>query len=203
MIEKKFIELKKQELKVKEYIKQNFDYVSSVKVERTPIGEKIIIKSSRPYSIFGKRGENINQLAEILKEKFGLENPQIDIQPIENIFLDAASVAEYIKKNLEKFGPLSFKIVAYKTLDKIKAAGALGAEIRLSGKLPSERAKTWPFSFGYMIKSGNHRNKIVDYATAQAFTKPGVIGIKVAIVKQTKLPDKIEIESAEQTKLET
>lgn len=194
MIEKKFVSLKKQEFKIKEYIKNNFDWVSSVKVERTPIGEKIIIKSAKPNLILGKRGENLSNLVEVLKKKFQLENPQIDVQPIDNLFLDANSVAEYIKKALEKFGPLSFKIVAYRTLDKIKEAGALGAEIRLSGKLPSERAKTWPFSFGYLKKSGGYRDKIVDYAVTQAFTKPGVIGIKVSIVKPgVFLPDKIEV----------
>ncbi len=198
MIEKKFIELKKQEFKVKEYIKENFDYVSSVKLERTPIGEKIIIRSAKPSFIAGKRGEGIDKMAEVLKTKFKLENPQIEIVPIENMFLDAASVAEYIKKSLEQFGPLSFKIIAYKALDKIKAAGALGAEIRLSGKLPSERAKSWRFSFGYLSKSGAFKEQ-VDYAKVQAFTKPGVVGIKVSIVKPTiALPDKIEIKEASQ-----
>jgi len=194
MIEKKFVQLKKQEFKIKEYIKANFDYVSSVKVDRTPIGEKIIIRSARPNVIFGRRGENINKLVEVLKKEFGLDNPQIDVQPIDNLFLDAASVAEYIKKALERFGPLSFKVIAYRTLDRIKKANALGAEIRLSGKLPSERARTWRFFFGYMKKSGAYREEIVGYAATQAFTKPGVVGVKVWIVKpDAKLPDKIEI----------
>lgn len=193
-MEKKFIQLKKQEFEIKEYLKNNLDYISSVKVERTPLGEKIIIKTPKPHLIFGRRGENIEKISEILKKEFGLDNPQIDIQQVENLFLDAASVAEYIKKSIEKFGPLSFKVVAYKALDKIKEAGAIGAEIRLTGKLPSERARSWRFSFGNLIKSGAYRDEIVDYATAQAFTIPGVVGIKVRIIKpNTPLPDKIEI----------
>ncbi|MEM4647752.1 MAG: 30S ribosomal protein S3 [Candidatus Pacearchaeota archaeon] len=194
MIEKKFINLKKQEFEIKEYLKKNFDYVSSVKVERTPLGEKIIIKSCKPHLIFGSRGENIDKIIEILKKQFGLDNPQIEVQPIDNMFLDAASVAEYIKKSLEKFGPLSFKVVAYRALDKIKEAGAIGAEIRLTGKLPSERARSWLFSFGNLIKSGAYREQIVDYAKTEALTIPGYVGIKVRIIKPFSiLPDKIEI----------
>lgn len=189
MMEKKFIITKKQELKIKEYIKNNFDYISDVKVERIPLGEKVIIKAGKPNLI---KRENVEELIEVLKNEFKLENPQIEILPVENLFLDAECVAEYIKKALERFGPLSFKVIAYRALEEIKKAGAIGAEIRLSGKLPSERARTWRFHFGYMIKSGKYREEIVDYAKKQAFTIPGVVGIKVSIIKSKVLPDKIE-----------
>jgi len=196
MIEKKFINLKKQEFKVKEYIKKNFNYISSVKLERTPIGEKIVIRSARPNLIAGRRGEGIDKISEVLKKRFGLENPQVEIQYINNMLLDAASIAEYIKKALEHFGPLSFKVIAYKTLEMVKSAGALGAEIKLSGKLPSERARRWVFSYGYLSKSGEYREQIVDHAKAQALTKPGIVGIKVSIVKSdATLPDKLEIKT--------
>jgi small subunit ribosomal protein S3 len=192
MMEKKFFDLKAQELEVKEYIKKNYDYVSSVKLEKIPIGEKIIIRTVKPYLIGGKRGEGIDQLAETLKKKFGLENPQIEIQVINNLFLDAQSVAEYIKKSIEHFGPLSFKVIAYKVLEKIREAGAIGAEIRLSGKLPSEKAKSWRFSFGSFCKSGNYKEELVDYAEAQAQTIPGIVGIKVLILRpDVILPDQL------------
>ena len=191
-MEKKFFQLKEQELEIKEYIKKNYSYVSSVKVEKIPIGEKIIIRTAKPYLIGGRRGEGIDQLTEVLKKRFNLENPQIEIQIINNLFLDAPSVAEYIKKSIEHFGPLSFKVVAYKTLEKIKAAGASGAEIRLSGKLPSEKAKSWRFSFGNLCKSGNYKEELVDYAEAQAKTIPGIVGIKVWILRpEIVLPDQL------------
>ena len=189
MIEKKIIETQKQEFKIKEYIKNKFEYISDVKVERIPLGEKVVIKSGKPRTI---KKEDIEKLLEVLKNDFKLENPKIEIVPIENFFLDAECVAEYIKKALERYGPLSFKVYAYRALEKIKKAGAIGAEIRLSGKLPSERARTWRFHFGYMIKSGKYREELVDYAKKQAFTIPGVIGIKVSIIKSKEVPDKIE-----------
>lgn len=72
-------------------------------------------------------------------------------------------------------------------------AGALGVEIRLGGKLPSSRARTWRFSQGYLKKSGDSA-KVVDTAQAIAQTKPGVVGVKVSILSpNAELKDKIII----------
>ncbi|MCS7134645.1 MAG: 30S ribosomal protein S3 [Candidatus Pacearchaeota archaeon] len=194
MIEKKFVEAKKQELEVKEFIKNIFGKgkISEVKIERTPIGEKIVITTTRKGVVLGQLGESMQTIMNNLKKKFGLENPQIEIQEIDAEF-DPQTIADRIALALERFGPLAFKLIAYRELEKLAKAGALGAEIRLSGKLPSERAKSWLFKFGYLKKTGETRY-IVKSARAVAETKPGVVGIKVALVpKGTKIPDKIEI----------
>jgi small subunit ribosomal protein S3 len=60
-------------------------------------------------------------------------------------------------------------------------AGAMGAEIRVSGKLPSSRAKSWRFAQGYLKKTGDSSN-VVDKAQAIAQTKPGTVGVKVSIL---------------------
>lgn len=195
MIEKKFVEAKKQEFEVKEFIKAKLGKgkISDVKIERTPIGEKIVIITPKPGLVIGRGGEIIQEINESLKKKFKLENPQIEVSEVIEPVFDAQTVADQIAIALEKFGPLSFKLIAYQELEKINKAGALGAEIRLSGKLPSERAKSWRFSFGYLMKTGGSAH-IVNSAKATAFTKPGTIGVKVSIVpKGTKIPDKIEI----------
>jgi small subunit ribosomal protein S3 len=72
-------------------------------------------------------------------------------------------------------------------------AGAMGCELRISGKLPSERAKSWRFGEGYLKKSGESTRE-VNYALSTALTKTGIIGIKVSIMPPTaKLYDRIEI----------
>ena len=195
MIEKKFIEAKKQQFEIKEFIRKKIGKgkLSEVRIERTPVGEKIILITSKPGLVIGRGGEIIRQINEILKKKFKLENPQIEVAEIQNPIFDAQTVADNIALSLERFGHLSFKLIAYRELDRIIKAGALGAEIRLNGRLPSERAKSWRFAFGYLNKTGAS-SEIVRRATAKAFTKPGVVGIKVAIVpKDTKIPDQIGI----------
>ncbi|MEM4326102.1 MAG: 30S ribosomal protein S3 [Candidatus Pacearchaeota archaeon] len=183
MEEKNIIKFKKNEFFMKEYIKKFLGKgkVSKIRVEYTPIGEKIIISTSKPGLIIGRQGEKIEELTRLLKEKINLENPHIEIEEIKKPELDAQIMADEIALSLEKFGPLKFKIIAYKALQKIMEAGALGTEIRLSGRLPSERAKSWRFSQGYLKKTGEGA-KIVDRAMAIAQTKPGVVGVKVSIL---------------------
>jgi len=195
MEEKKFVSLKKDEYGIKEFIKQNLGKgrFSSVSVEYTPVGEKIVISTTRPGFIIGRRGEKITELTSVLKKKFNLENPVIEIREITKPEFDATYIADEIAISLERLGSLKFKAIAYKMLEKIQKAGALGAEIRLSGKLPSARAKSWRFAFGYLKKTGDPV-KIVRKTKAVAQTIAGTIGIKVSILSpEEKIHDKIEI----------
>ncbi len=195
MIEKKFVEEKKQEFEIKEFIRKKLGKgkVSEVKIERTPIGEKIVISTTKPGLVIGRSGEIIQDIGRVLKEHFNLENPQIEVSEILNPLFDAQTVADNIATALENLGPLSFKLIAYKELEKMIRGGALGAEIRLSGRLPSERAKSWRFGFGYLKKTGE-TTKVVNKAKAVAFTQPGAVGVKVSVVpSDVKIPDKITI----------
>lgn len=196
MEEKNVVKFKKEEFAIREYVRDSLGKgkMSKVKIEYTPIGEKIIIETNRPGMIIGKGGEKIKELTRILKGRFGLENPNIEIDEIKKPEFDAQFVADDIALSLERFGPLKFKVIAYRTLQKIMGAGALGTEIRLSGKLPGARAKTWRFAQGYMIKTGDSA-KVVDRAKAVAQTRPGTIGVKVSILSpEAVLIDKIVID---------
>ncbi len=195
MEERKFIKLKKEEFGIKEYVKRYLGKgkISKLDIEYTPVGEKIIIATATPGLVIGRKGEKIEEITSILKTKFKLENPHIEIKEIENPLFDAQIVADDISMSLEKIGNIKFKVVAYKKLQEIMSKKALGCEIRLSGKLPSERAKSWRFSEGYLKKAGDS-TKEVDIAQSTALTKTGIIGIKVAIMRpNAKLFDRVNI----------
>lgn len=195
MEEKKFVSVRKEEFNICEFIKKEFGKgkISGVKIEYTPVGERILISTHKPGLVIGKRGEKIAELIEYLKRRFKMENPHIDIDEIIHPEFNAQLVADEIALSLERFGPMRFKAIAYKMLTRIKSAGALGAELRLSGKLPGDRAKSWRFAFGYLKKTGDAA-KIVDRAEAVAETKPGIVGIKVSILSpEKKIHDLIEI----------
>lgn len=203
MEEKKFVNFKKEELGVKEYIKRELGKgrISQVGIEYTPVGEKIIIATSKPGLVIGRKGEKIDELTRVLKKRFHLDNPHIEIREITQPNLDAQLVADDIALMLERFGSLKFKVVAYKMLQQIIKEGALGAEIVLSGKLPSERAKSWRFAQGYLKKTGDPA-KVVQRAISQATTGPGVIGIKVSILPgNAHIHDKITIDESLMTKI--
>src|SRR3989344_132888 len=205
MEERKFVDFKKREFRVKEFIKNNLGMgkVSRVKLEYTPVGEKVVVLTDKPGYIIGKQGAKINELTIKLKKMFKLENPHIEIADIGNPDLDAQTVADEIALGLERFGNIRFKAITYKYLVKIMAAKALGVEIRVSGKLPGERAKTWRFAQGYLKKTGEPANQ-VDKARAVAKTKTGIIGIKVSILPPTAfIEDRITINDEIRNKLKT
>ena len=81
MEERKFIKLKKEEFGIKEYIKRNLGKgkISRLDIEYTPVGEKIIVSTSKPGLVIGRKGEKIQELTQILKTRFKLENPHIEI----------------------------------------------------------------------------------------------------------------------------
>ena len=196
MEEKKFVAFKKEELKVREYIKNTLGKgrVSFVNIEYTPVGEKILAHTSKPGLVIGRKGEKIAELTSVLKKRFKLDNPHIEIVEIMNPLLDAQLVADEIAVVLERRGSLKFKVTAYKALQQIIKAGALGVEIALSGKLPSDRARRWRFSHGYLKKTGDPA-KLVDSAKSQAVTMQGVVGVQVKILHpETELKDKIIVD---------
>jgi small subunit ribosomal protein S3 len=196
MEEKRFVGVRKEEYSIKQFVKRMFGKgkISKVKIEYTPVGEKIVVSTHKPGWIIGKKGEKIAQLTEVLKKKFKMENPHVDIEEIMHPEFDAQLVADDIALTLERFGAMKYKASSYRALGRIKNGGALGAELRVSGKLPSDRARRWRFAFGYLKKTGDAAN-VVDRAEAVAQTKQGIVGIKVAILAPgIKVHDQITID---------
>jgi len=203
MEEKQTVKFKKEEFAIKESVKKMLGKgkVSKVRIEYTPVGEKIIISTNKPGLIIGKGGEKLNEINEYLRKHFKFENLHLDVEEIKEPEFDAQIVADEIALGLERFGPLKFKILSYKSLDRVMKAGALGCEIRLSGKLPSSRAKTLRFAQGYLKKTGDSA-KVVDRAQSRAETKPGTVGIKVSILSpHALLKDKIYVNEELKEKL--
>mgnify|MGYP001571329897 CR=1 FL=1 len=197
MIEKQIVSKHMKEYLMQEYIKSHLPTGSYSKIDlrKTPLGEKIIIHTSRPGLVVGRKGVNLSELTYVLKTKYGMENPQIEVMEIQNPNLDPKSVAESIVNSFERFGPKRFKPIGYRALQSILDAGALGAEVVISGRgVPGSRAKSWRFLAGHMKKSGDISENFVKRATVVANLKSGSVGIKVNILTpDVILPDEIKI----------
>lgn len=207
MIERKFIADKLNEFKIEEFVADNVKRVghSCTKLQKTPLGEKIIIHTSRPGLIVGRKGQNIKKVTSALKKRFKLENPQLEISEVEQPYLDPRIVAENIANSLERFGPARFKGIGHKMMAEVMNAGAKGIEIVISGKIPSSRSKTWRFYQGFLKKCGEVSISGVKKAYVAAELKTGIIGIQVKIMPpDVRLPDDIIINqpSSEETKAE-
>ena len=203
MIERQFISRKVREFEVQKKLASelNRSGYNKITIRKTPLGEKITVHTTKPGLIVGKKGENIIRLIEMLKKDFGMENPQIEVSDIENPSLDSTSVAEKIKSVLESKGSKRFKAISHGSLSEMMNAGALGAEVVISGKVPSARAKTWRFKEGHLKKSGDISQNHIDIAYAQAILKTGMVGIKVSLMHpELKLPDKVLFKTIEESK---
>ena len=196
MIERQFIKQKLKEFQVEEYFKKNLSRVgfSHIKIQRTPLGDKVVIFASRPGLVIGRQGANIKSLTKVLKNKFKLENPQIEIGEVENPNIDPNIIAENVVNSLERFGSQGFKGIGHRVMSDVMGSKALGVEVVISGKIPSSRAKVWRFYTGYLKKCGDIAVTGVFKAHRMAKLKSGVVGIKVSIMPaSTKLPDNIQL----------
>lgn len=194
MIERKFVEENIKEFQIQQYIDSQISDAghSHTKVKKTALGERVVIHSSRPGLVVGRKGENIKKLTKDLKEKFHLENPQIEIEEVANIYQDPKIVADRIASTLERFGSQRFKGIGHQMMEQVMQAGALGIEITMSGRIPSSRAKTWKFYKGYLKNCGDIAVSGVKRAYGVAKLKAGTIGIKVSIMpSDLRLPDRI------------
>lgn len=196
MIERKFIRENMMEHEIREFIENQLDNagLSEVTYQQTPLGEKIVIFASRPGLVVGRGGSNITELTRKLKENFDLENPQVEIEEVEEPHLDPNIIAERIANNLERFGPTRFKGIGYRALNDVMDAGARGVEIIISGRIPGSMARNWRFYAGYLKKCGHASMSDVKSGFHLAVIKAGSVGIKVRIMPpDARLPDDIEI----------
>jgi len=166
---------------------------SSINIQKTPLATRVILYVEKPPLVIGKKGKRINKLTKFLKEKYGIDNPAIDVQAVENPSLDPSIVAKRIAVALEK--GMNRRRVVYKAVRSAMISGARGIEVTLSGKIIGKggRAKVEKYLQGYMRKVGDSA-KLVAEGSVQASLKAGVIGIRVKIVPpDVVFPDTIEV----------
>jgi small subunit ribosomal protein S3 len=183
MQEKQFIQNGARKVRLHEFLEEELEGAgySHSDLVRTPTSTKIVIYAQRPGLVIGRGGSRIRELTEAMEEEFNFDNPQIEVNEIENPDADADVVAKSMASWLEKGGQA--KRVGYTYLRRMKEAGVIGAEIEVSGKLSGNRGRTEKFSFGYVKRCGNTSEEHVDKGYTLARTKPGAIGVKVRIMK--------------------
>lgn len=200
MIGKEFVDQKLKENKIKEFFRGELSGsgFSHVEIEKTPVGTKFIVYSSKPGLVVGRGGRNIKELKKRLEEKFNYENPQIEVRELERGDLYPNIVAERIASQLENWGVTRFKAIGYQNLEDIMDAGAKGAEIIITGLVPGKRTRRWRFSDGNMPKTGPISDYEMGEAKAVANAPRGTIGIKVRILgPEVKMPDRVNIKELE------
>ena len=163
-----------------------------MELAQTPMGTQIVLKAEKPGMVIGKGGKNIRKITSTLEEEFDLDDPQIDVQEVDEPDLNAQIVADRLANALER--GWYFRKAGHTTIDRIMDAGARGAEIILSGKVTGARSRVEKFNRGYVKHNGEPAEEIVDSGVGTAVMKLGTIGVQVKIIPpNTQLPDDFTI----------
>lgn len=191
--ERKFIRENAKRSLIKKFLIKEIEGAGfgGMNIQRTPIGTRVNILVERPGMVIGKSGVKIKELTDSIKTKFSVDNPQIEIQEAgSNASLNAQIMAEKLAEALER--GWHFRRAGHSTVRRIMQAGAKGCQVILAGKLTGERHRTEKFTEGHVKYCGETAKEVMDVGLATAKLKPGVLGVKVRIMKpDSKLPDEI------------
>jgi len=200
--ERKFVRENTNRLLIKEFLIKKIEGAGfgGMNIQRTPMGTRINILVERPGMVIGKSGNKIKELTEDIKNKFHVDNPQIEIQEAgSSASLNAKIMAEKLAEALER--GWHFRRAGHSTVRRIMDAGAKGCQVVIAGKLTGERHRTEKFVEGHIKYCGETAKQVMDVGYAQAKLKVGIFGIKVRIMRpDTKLPDEIKIKVREEEK---
>jgi small subunit ribosomal protein S3 len=197
--ERKFITENIRRVLLKEYLMKAVDRAGfgGVEVQRTPMGTRVTLITERPGIVIGRRGAAIKMLTTAIEKDFKFDNPQVEVQEVDNPNLNAQIMAEKLAFALER--GWHFRRAGHSTVRRVMDSGARGCHVVIAGKLTGERHRTEKFKEGYIKFCGEPKLKFVRHGFAVAKLKPGVIGVKVEIMApDARLPDETDILTPEE-----
>ncbi len=160
--------------------------ISAIEIERQRNYVHVWIHTAKPGIIIGRKGANVNLLRNTLQEVTG-KRVKVDVTEITRPEIDAYLVAESIAEQLER--RISHKRAMHQAITRAMRQGAEGIMITCAGRLSgSEMARMDTQREGQVPRHTLRAD--IDYATAEALTTFGRIGVKVWIYKGEILPQK-------------
>ncbi|GHD80727.1 30S ribosomal protein S3 [Vogesella fluminis] len=171
----------KQDIEVREFLKKRLAHASvgRVVIERPAKSARITIHSARPGVVIGKKGEDIEVLKKELQRRLGVP-VHVNIEEVRKPEIDAQIIADGIASQLEK--RVMFRRAMKRSMQNAMRMGAQGIKIMSSGRLNGiDIARSEWYREGRVPLHTLRAD--VDYATSEAHTTYGVIGIKVWVYK--------------------
>jgi small subunit ribosomal protein S3 len=172
------------DIKIAEFIEKKYSHCyidrNKIIIERTSDKLSLIIHTSRPGVIIGKKGSDIEKISKEVKKIAGME-VDVKIIEIDKPDANASLVAQNIARQIENRA--NFKKVIKRSIQSTMKHSVLGIKVQCSGRLSgAEIARSESYKEG-SIPLHTLRSDI-DYAIANAHTTYGIIGIKVWINKR-------------------
>lgn len=178
---KAFPAMLREDIAVRDYLKKKLAHASvgRVVIERPAKNARVTVFSARPGVVIGKKGEDIEQLKADLQRRMGVP-VHVNIEEIRKPEVDAQLIADSITQQLEK--RIMFRRAMKRAMQSAMRLGAQGIKIMSSGRLNgAEIARREWYREGrvplHTLKAD------IDYATSEAETTYGIIGVKVWVYK--------------------
>jgi small subunit ribosomal protein S3 len=182
----KYVDFLQEDIAIRELILEESSNagVSRIEIERFPGKVKVIIHTSKPGVLIGRKGASVKILRKKLEDLVG-KSIDVDIKEIETPDLDAYLVADNIARQIE--GRISYSRAMNRTIQRTMREGAEGIRVEVAGRLGgAEMSRTIHMREGRVPRQTLRAD--IDYATAEAATTYGNIGVKVWVYKGEVLP---------------
>ena len=178
---KNFAGMLNEDVQVRDYLKKKLKHASvgRVLIERPAKNARVTVYSARPGVVIGKKGEEIDHLRAALQKIMGVP-VHVSIEEIRKPELDAQLIADSITQQLEK--RIMFRRAMKRAMQNAMRLGAQGIKIMSSGRLNgAEIARREWYREGRVPLHTLRAD--IDYATSEALTTYGIIGVKVWVFK--------------------
>ena len=169
------------DLQVRDFLRKRLvdASVSRIEIHRSAQDARIKIHTARPGIVIGKKGEDVEKLRLALAEMMGI-NINLNIEEIRKPELDAYLVAQNVAQALER--RVQFRRAMKRVIQNAMRIGAEGIKVRVAGRLGgAEIARSEVYHEGRVPLHTLRAD--IDYATYEAKTTYGILGIKVWIFK--------------------
>ena len=171
-----------EDYNIREFLKKKLYAagISRIETERASDRLKIIIHTAKPGVVIGKGGAEIESLKKQVEKLTSAKKLSIDIKEVKRPDKDAQLVAENIAQQLEN--RISFRRAMKSCMGRTMKTGALGIKTSVSGRLGgADMARSEGYTEGTIPLHTLRAD--IDYATSEADTTFGKIGVKVWIYK--------------------
>jgi small subunit ribosomal protein S3 len=178
------------DMKVRDYIHKRLAQasVSRIVIQRPAQTARITIHTARPGIVIGKKGEDVERLRREVTKLMGVP-VHINIEEIRKPEIDAYLVAQNVAQQLER--RVQFRRAMKRVMQNATRLGAEGIKVRVAGRLGgAEIARSETYHEGRVPLHTLRAD--IDYATAEALTTYGILGVKVWIFKGEVLGDREE-----------
>ncbi len=177
----RYRELLQEDFKIRQFVEEEAERagIAGVEIERFPNQVQVTLFTAKPGIVIGRKGESVKKLRQGLEKVTG-KKVKVEVEEIDKPDLNAKLVAMNIASQLER--RIGHSRAMKRAVGQAMRQGAQGIKIQVSGRLAGAEMARREWQMEGRVPRNTLRSYI-DYATTEALTTFGRIGIKVWIYK--------------------